>query len=179
MPHRWLSLVETYSKSCFYFSLYLASCRWPDGDHQVHAPKQQIQGGDCYMCLLININKIRSRISVCKFLFFSFLFFFQYILSRTHRWCCILKLVNLALWWSLCQLTLMVSFSLTSHMLRCVNNITYNRLCSLCVSQFMLPPLPTLMSPHMPVIMTRPETPTWETGTVSTGWKTPTWFVHV
>lgn len=47
-----------------------------------------------------------------------------------------------------------------------------------CVSQSMLQLLPTLMSPHMPVTMMRPETPTWETGTVSTGWKTLTWLVR-
>ncbi len=74
----------------------------------------------------------------------------------------------------------MVSVSLTpSHLLLCVNNtIHVIRACSLFVSQSMLPPLPTLMSPHMPVTMMRPETPTWETGTVSTGWKTLMWLVH-
>ncbi len=91
-----------------------------------------------------------------------------------------LRPVNLALWWNLCRLTLMVSVSLTpSHLLLCVNNtIHVIRACSLFVSQSMLPPLPTLMSPHMPVTMMRPETPTWETGTVSTGWKTLMWLVH-
>lgn len=63
--------------------------------------------------------------------------------------------------------------------LLCVNNtIHILRVSSLFVSQSMLPPLPTLMSPHMPVTMMKPETPTWETGTVSTGWKTLMWLVH-
>lgn len=91
-----------------------------------------------------------------------------------------LRPVNLALWWNLCQLILMVSVSLTpSLFLLCVNNtIHIIRVSSLFVSQSMLPPLPTLMSPHMPVTMMKPETPTWETGTVSTGWKTLMWLVH-
>lgn len=64
-------------------------------------------------------------------------------------------------------------------MLLCVSNTIHKiRVCSLFVSQSMLPPLPTLTSPHMPVTMMKPETPTWETCTASTGWKTLMWLVH-
>lgn len=52
--------------------------------------------------------------------------------SNTHRWCCILRPVSLALWWSPCQLTLMVSFS---HIIAvCVNRTVVTILpCSVSV----------------------------------------------
>lgn len=109
---------------CTYYSytvsLILASSRWYDGCHQVHAYQQKIQEGDRYPC------------SFHQYLILKFSKHWLLNVSQTHRWCCILRPVSLALWWSPCQSTLMVSFSHTIAV--CVNRTVVTILpCSVSV----------------------------------------------